>query len=612
MSRQVGAKRQKYSPDVLVHAAELVRSNSISLNQASKEYGIPKTTLQNTVHYKYSKHKVGHKTVLTEAEEQRIAEWCVHMARIGYGRTRQELLHTVKTIIDEDERPNPFHDNKPGRAWLDGFFKRNPQLTVRTTIQLGKERAIINADKIKMWFDNFKTYIENEVRDSDLLSDPTRIYNADETGVSLCLKGNQVIGMKGAPVVYHFGNSDKAQITVMAACSAAAHYIPPMLVFPGQRFSYNPLEGFEEAVLGRSDNGWMDSTLFCSWLETAFIPAINERKVKKPVLLLIDGHKTHVTMEASDICLSNGIELYCLLEHASHIMQPLDLRFFAALKRNWKQAVRDWQLENIGSYVTKATFAGVFKHAWTASTSIDAAVKGFKEAGLFPLDENIVTSSVKIDPSKTFAPKEINEKDDKASDARGESVDENEAVLSDITNEQVTRKPEPSINAPPSPFSKHLSLPLIDKCTTPRVQKTTIPKAITGSAYRKLLQERKIQKEEQEKEKEQRKQERIAKRKMKEDEKFKKRAEKEAKRREQAEKRRRKRELREKLLQSLENSDEESDGGVQVDTSACFTCEKPYDTDFMECSNCFRRFHIECACDDYMAVEGLPFECKYC
>jgi len=325
MSRQVGAKRQKYSPDVLVQSAELVRS--ISLNQASKNYGIPKTTLQNTFHNKYTKHKVGHKTVLTESEEQRIAEWCVHMARIGYGRTRQVVLHTVKTILDEDKRPNPFHDNKPGHAWLDGFFNRNPQLTVQTKIQLGKERAIINAEKIKMWFSNFKTYIENEVKDPDLLSDPTRIYNADETCVNFSLKGSQVIGVKGAPVVYQFGNSDKTQITVMAACSAAAHYISPMLVFPGQRFTYNPLDGFGEAVLGRSDNGWMDSMLFCSWLETAFIPAINEHKVKKPVLLLIDGHKTHVTMEASDLRLSNGIELYCLLEQYG-LFLGLNVSFF--------------------------------------------------------------------------------------------------------------------------------------------------------------------------------------------------------------------------------------------------------------------------------------------
>ncbi|WAR19421.1 hypothetical protein MAR_001259, partial [Mya arenaria] len=106
-------------------AAGLVRAKSISLNKAAKTYGVPKTTQQNAVHYKYGGHKVGHKTVLSEHEESHIADWAVHMARIGYGRTRQ-------------------------------------------------------------------------------------------------------------------------------------------------RFSYNPLEGFEEAALGRSESGWMDSEVFCNWLENGF------------------------------------------------------------------------------------------------------------------------------------------------------------------------------------------------------------------------------------------------------------------------------------------------------------------------------------------------------
>ena len=272
----------------------------------------------------------------------------MHMARIGYGRTRQELANTVKKILDDDGRSTPFKENKPGKEWLNGFFRRHPSLTLRTTIQLGKERAIVSAEKINKWFNDFRQYIEEEVRDPDLLNDPSRIYNADESGFSLCMKGNRVVGFKGAPVVYHFGNSDKTQLTVMAACSASAHYIPPMIIFPGQRFGYEPLEGFEEAAMGRSDNGWMDSEVYCDWLENIFIPAVNERKVKKPVLLLIDGHSTHVTKKASDICIENGIEMYCLLEHASHVMQPLDLRLFSSLKRTWRQAVRDWQSDNIG------------------------------------------------------------------------------------------------------------------------------------------------------------------------------------------------------------------------------------------------------------------------
>ena len=48
--------------------------------------------------------------------------------------------------------------------------------------------------------------------------------------------------------------SNKSQITVLAYMSASAHYLLPFVVYPGQKFSEIMLEGFGEAVLGRSKN----------------------------------------------------------------------------------------------------------------------------------------------------------------------------------------------------------------------------------------------------------------------------------------------------------------------------------------------------------------------
>ncbi|XP_060603827.1 uncharacterized protein LOC132756711 [Ruditapes philippinarum] len=188
----------------------------------------------------------------------------------------------------------------------------------------------------------------------------------------------------------------------MAAASAVGHYIQPMIIYPGQRFSYNPLEGFEEAAMGRSENGWMDSEVFISWLKEVFIPCVEARKVKKPILLLVDGHKTHITMEASNICVENGIEMYCLLEHSSHLTQPLDLRLFGSLKQSWREAVRAYQSENIGEFVTKQTFARVFKEAWRKSAKIEAVITGFQDSGIFPWNPQKVLASVKLEPSTMF------------------------------------------------------------------------------------------------------------------------------------------------------------------------------------------------------------------
>jgi hypothetical protein len=357
------------------------------------------------------------------------------------------------------------------------------------------------------------------VKDPSLLTDPTRIYNADESGFSLCpSKGSKVVGSKGAPVVYHFGNSDKTQMTIMAAASAAGHFVQPMIIYPGQRFAYNPLEGFEDAAFGRSENGWMDSEVFISWLRNVFIPSIESRNVRKPVLLLIDGHKTHVSMEASDTCLANGVELYCLLEHSSHIMQPLDLRFFATLKFSWRLSVRDWQTENVGESVTKQTFAKVFKQAWVSSATVDAAVKGFLESGLFPLDPSRVTGSVKLESSQVFTspsmdvpvvnsaskplsvsdtpPSEttsrtLNEDPD-AADAAVESVNSVPLALAatETIYEQVSspmkmtaEKSSSTSTEAASPFSKFLTIPSL-KVSKPNVRRVLMPKAITGLKYR--------------------------------------------------------------------------------------------------------------------------------
>ncbi|WAR19780.1 hypothetical protein MAR_001618, partial [Mya arenaria] len=129
MSRQIGLKQQKYSPEILEEAA--------GLNAAS---------------FKYGEHRVGHNTVLAEDEERRIADLAIHMARIGYRGTRQELANTVKKILDDNGRTNLFKDNKPGKEWLSGFFRRHPELSLRTPIQSCSRPLISQLDGLRGGF----------------------------------------------------------------------------------------------------------------------------------------------------------------------------------------------------------------------------------------------------------------------------------------------------------------------------------------------------------------------------------------------------------------------------------------------------------------------------
>jgi len=58
----------------------MIKTNAITLSQASKVYVITKTTLHDHVHNKYQNHSVGVKPVLAQEEEERVARWAVHMS----------------------------------------------------------------------------------------------------------------------------------------------------------------------------------------------------------------------------------------------------------------------------------------------------------------------------------------------------------------------------------------------------------------------------------------------------------------------------------------------------------------------------------------------------
>ena len=104
MSRQVGV-RKRYSDETLAHAVDMIKSKSMSLRQAASTFQIPKSTLSNKVNDKTPIGcRPGPATILTPAEEKHLADWAIHMAKIGFGRTRDELLDKVQTILKEDGR----------------------------------------------------------------------------------------------------------------------------------------------------------------------------------------------------------------------------------------------------------------------------------------------------------------------------------------------------------------------------------------------------------------------------------------------------------------------------------------------------------------------------
>ena len=86
--------------------------------------------------------------------------------------------------------------------------------------------------------------------------------------------------------------------------------------------------------------------------------------MQKPILLLIDSVKCHLSIQASEICDENEILLYMLFPNATHLIQALDLVLMNAVKTIYKEEVRTWLMKNPGELFDKYSFIDVFVLMW--------------------------------------------------------------------------------------------------------------------------------------------------------------------------------------------------------------------------------------------------------
>ncbi len=79
--------------------------------------------------------------------------------------------------------------------------------------------------------------------------------------------------------------------------------------------------GPPNTLYAKSPNGYMDSELYLLWFQHIFLKyACKER----PLVLIQDGHKSHITIDLIDEARKNKVEIICLPPHTTHVLQPLD------------------------------------------------------------------------------------------------------------------------------------------------------------------------------------------------------------------------------------------------------------------------------------------------
>lgn len=337
-----------YSPEAKTKALEAVQSGSMSPFKASKTFNIPKTTIYRMLAEKNNQERPGHPVLFSSTIERVFLNFLIMVSNWGFPFDEYDLRRLANGYLEEKQIEMPqLKENMPGVDWAKNFFKRhNKELAGRTATNISRKRAAVTSEILDEFFDNAEAELTSVP--------PENIINYDET----CLSDNPGAklfifkrGCKHPERVVN--NNPKSSISIMFSGTASGHVFPCYVVYKAtQMWNVWSCGGPTGTRYNRSISGWFDTTCFTDWFKSIILPYCKRMTGKK--IIIGDNLSSHFTPEVLRLCRENNIAFKCLPTNSTHIMQPLDVSYFAPLKKAWKEILSAWK-QNEGRYIPALT-----------------------------------------------------------------------------------------------------------------------------------------------------------------------------------------------------------------------------------------------------------------
>lgn len=155
--RTPGSRRYgDYSDEKLNECLTAIRNGIMSTRKAELHFNIPRRTIINKLKDQHP-NKPGRQQIFSKEEESIFSRCVFDMSDFGFPVDEFELRCIIHNYLGRTGRQvKYFTDNFPGKEWIRGFLKRNPEVTVRFAANIKKSRAAINEETLTDYINNLK------------------------------------------------------------------------------------------------------------------------------------------------------------------------------------------------------------------------------------------------------------------------------------------------------------------------------------------------------------------------------------------------------------------------------------------------------------------------
>ena len=383
MDKRPPIYRQNYGPEQMKRAYQMWKEDGVSVYKAAKTCGIPVGTLRDRTtlgRCDPNRHKSGRSPLLSSNEEAAFVAHVKQVAACGYGYTRREIAELAGEtafFLKTKDTSAPVLEK-----WVYDFLKRWPDLKITNATGLPMFRA---CTATRETMDNYYKELLFILQKYELLEKPHRIFNVDETGISSDHIPAAPQGHRSLAV------APQRSATVINCVGASGQFLPPYVVFKGKRMTDDLLAGALPGTQGTvSESGSTNSRIFQTYLADHFLKHVPTNKYE-PLLLLYDGHSSHVTVPLIEWAQKYNIILFLLPAHTRYLLQPLDIGVCEPFKMAYFSECQIFLRKSRRRVIKRQDICHLIAHAISRTVTPGKIIACFRCTGIFPFNASVVT-----------------------------------------------------------------------------------------------------------------------------------------------------------------------------------------------------------------------------